>query len=166
MLVHRKVTRAIENLLRAQLKEYLVTLTPLLGPKSVFAHHIQSPVKETVRSADRAVKELQALYEPLAGSKIFNLPKEIQPPFEVMTSIVDASPLEYSYVTKTGGENKSITVTSPFKWVLCYAGFTPRRLKELLGERSRSVEALREFLVHALMMRVVVAHQNGVGQIL
>jgi len=166
MLVLRKVTRAIANLLRAQLKEYLATMTPLLSPKSVFAHHIQSPVKETVRSADKAVKELQALYEPLAGSKVFNLPKEIQPPFEVISSVLEAYPLEYSYVTKTDRENKSITVISPLKWVLCYSDFTPRRLKELLSERSRSVEDLREFLVHALIMRVVAGHQTGVGQIL
>ena len=68
LLVLRKLTRAITDVVRVQMTEYLKTLTPLLRPKAVLGEYIQGGQKEPTRKADKAFKDLQALYETVAGT--------------------------------------------------------------------------------------------------
>ncbi len=166
LLVLRKVTRSISEHLRGQIRNYLNTLAPLLRPRTVLGEYIQSSSKEAVRGADKAFMDLQALYESVAPSKPFNLSKEINAPIEILSSTPEIVPLEYSYTARTDREGKTVTVTSPLKWVLTYSGFAPARLKDLLVDRNRSFERLREFLVHFLVMNTVAIRQTGVAEIL
>ena len=46
LLVLRKLTRAITDVVRVQMTEYLTTLTPLLRPTSVLGDYIQGGQKE------------------------------------------------------------------------------------------------------------------------
>ena len=41
LLVLRKLTRAIADVVRAQMTEYLATLAPLLRPKMVLGEHVE-----------------------------------------------------------------------------------------------------------------------------
>ena len=80
LLVLRKLTRAIADAVRAQMTEYLTTLAPLLRPQMVLGDYVQGGAKESTRKADKAFKELQALYETVAATKPFNLPRELPTP--------------------------------------------------------------------------------------
>ena len=65
LLVLRKLTRAIADVVRAQMTEHLATLAPLLRPKMVLGDHVEDGTKESTRRSDKAFKELQALYETI-----------------------------------------------------------------------------------------------------
>ena len=66
LLQLRKLTRAVSDQLRGQLKDYLVTLSPLIRPRTVLGDYVQGSLKETVRGADKTFKDLQSLYESVA----------------------------------------------------------------------------------------------------
>ncbi len=165
LLVLRKLTRSISDHLRNQVRTYLTTLAPLLRPRTVLGDYIQSGTKEPVRGSDRAFADLQALYEAVAPQKPFNLSKEISAPIEILNSTPEITPLEYSYTAKSEQDSKTVTVTSPLKWVLTYSGFAPGRLRDLLADRNRSFERLKEFLVHYLVMQTVSSKQIGLTEI-
>jgi hypothetical protein len=176
LLVLRKLTRAVADLLHGQMREYLATLTPLLRPRAVLGHLVEGGGKETVHGADKALAELQTLYETLSASKPFNLRKELKQPLEIAGTTLETTPLEYAYVAQAEGTTKTVTITSPLTWVLSYAGlapgrviqvgFTPKRFREVLAERGLSKDELQQFLVHYLVMHVVATRQVGVAKIL
>lgn len=167
LLALRKLTVAISKLLGEQVREYLTTLAPLLRPKTVFGDYIQSSVKEPSRAgAEKAFRELQSLYERIAGAKPFNLPTELKPPIEIVSTALEFTPLEYTHAARTDSEGKTVTVTSPLVWVLNYSGFPLGRLRQLVADRNRSGNELREYVLHYLVMQVVLSKQAGVTQIL
>lgn len=166
MLTLRRITRSMADVLRQHLKEYLSTVSPLLRPKSVFGDYIQGGAKELVRGADSAFKELQALYEVAASTKPFEFPRELRPPVEILTSALEITPMEYRYEAKTQLESKVVTVSSPFRWVLSYSGFTPPKLAELLPDPGKYSSELQTFILHSLALNVVMSRQQGVARML
>ncbi|MBX6314973.1 MAG: hypothetical protein IRY99_18955 [Isosphaeraceae bacterium] len=176
LLVLRKLTRAIADLLRVQVKEYFTTLAPLLRPSLILGPYLEGAGKETVQGADKAFKELQTLYEAIAGSKLYGLRKELRTPLALVGSAIEITPMEYIHEVPTDQGSKAVTVTSPLKWVLSYAGyapgritytdFAPGRLRELLADRNRSGEELQQFVLHYLALHLVATRQAGVAKIL
>jgi hypothetical protein len=164
LLVLRKLTRAIADLLRNQVREYLTTLGILLRPAGVLGEFVEGN-KEFVKGADQAFKEVVSLYEAVAVGKPFNLPKELQPPLEVISSALEITPLEYTHAAKMNGDTKTVTVTSPLKWVLTYSGFAPKRLRDLLATRAPDKE-VQHFVLHTLMLHVVLGRAAGMKKIL
>ncbi len=163
----RKLTRAVGELLRGQLREYLTNLSLQLRPKSIFGEFVEGP-KDYVKSAETNFKELQMTYEALCGTKPYNLQREFRSPLVIASQMPEVNPLEYVHEAKAGGQTKTVTVTAPLKFVLTYAGFGPKRLKDLIAARNASGPAgdLQEFLLHALAMNIVVSRQPGLGKIL
>jgi hypothetical protein len=166
LLTLRKLTRAVADVLRSQMKDYLSTLAPLLRPNVVLGDYIQNSAKASVKGADRAFKELQGLYESVAAAKPFNLSKELKPPIAILSTALDMTPMEYTHAAQTDQESKTVSITSPFKWVLNYSGFTPGRLKELLADRQRSADEVQQVILHYLVMHLVISKQSGITQIL
>src|SRR5262249_6103519 len=64
-----------------------------------------------------------------------------------------------------GGAVKTVAITAPLRWVLCYSGFTPHRFKELWGERNRNTAQVQEFLLHFLVLQIVIARQPGLKKV-
>jgi hypothetical protein len=166
LLVLRKLTRAIADLLRGQLRDYLTTVAPLFRPKTVFGDYVGSPTRENVPGAEKAFKELQSLYEAVAGAKPFNLPKELNPPIEILTTALEITPVEYSHVAKSDNESKQVSVMTPLKWTLSYAGFAPKKLRDLLADRDHSTAAMQQAVVQQLLLHVFLARQTGVAKLL
>jgi hypothetical protein len=166
LLSRRKLTRTIGQVLTDRMQSYVATLTPLFRQRAVFGQHIEGSGSEPVKGADQALKEFQALYAKVATAAPFGLSPELKSPLPQMTSSLELSPWEYAHVAKTGGESKTVTVTSPFKAILTYAGYVPRRLGDLLTERNRNNGELQIFVLHYLAMHVVVSRQPGLKQLL
>lgn len=164
MLVLRKLTRAVADLLRGQLKDYLSTLAFLLRPKSVLGDFVDGS-KETYQGQQSAFQEFETAYLAVANKRPFNLPKELTPPLEVVSGSPEITPLEYVHTAKTDRDSKTVTITAPLRWTLTYTGFGPKRLQTLLGGRTVSNE-VREYVLHTLMMHVVMARQPGLAKIL
>jgi hypothetical protein len=166
LLTLRKLTRATADLLRAQMKEYLSTLAPLFRPKMVFGNYVEGESYESSRLGEKAYTELRELYENIAQSRQYNLPRELKTPLEVISSQLEMTPVEYKHTASSEKQNKTVLVTSPLKWALSYAGFSPTRLRALLADRSRKGDDLQQCLLHSLMMHSVITKQTGLNQIL
>jgi hypothetical protein len=165
LLVLRKLTRAIADVARAQVTEYLVTLTPLLQPQTVFGEYIQGAHREPNPKADLAFKELKSLYETISPAKPLNLRRELAPPFSFINQTLEITPLDYVHVVPTESGNRKITVRSPLTWALTYGGFAPPRLQEVLDQQVRGDE-LQRWIVSYLLIHLVMKYRPGVVQIL
>jgi hypothetical protein len=165
LLALRKITRAIADLLRNQVREHLATMTPVLRPANVLGEYVQGHTRGSVRGAEKAFRDLQALYEAAAGSKPFGLPRDLKAPIEILSSTAEISPMEYTHNATAHGESKTVTVTSPLKWVLSYSGFGPLRLRELVDGKAGATGDLSQFLLHILALHVTVAKQRGLIKI-
>ncbi|MPY91462.1 MAG: hypothetical protein GEU99_26580 [Luteitalea sp.] len=161
LLVLRKLTRAITDAVRAQMTEYLATLAPLLQPKIVLGDYIQGGSKESTRKADKAFKELQTLYEKVAGTKPFNLARELTPPLTFSGVGLEITAVDYPHTVQSGSDTRTIMVRSPLTWVLTYAGFAPSRLPDLLKAKLRPGDELERFVLSYLLMHVVTTSSRG-----
>jgi len=132
LLVLRKLTRSITDVVRVQMTEYLRTLTPLLRPKALLGEYIQGGQKEPTRKADKGFKDLQTTYEAVAGTRPFNLPRELTPPLNFPALGLEITPLDYVHLIQTESGPRKITVRCPLTWVLTYNDFPPT------GSRSYS----------------------------
>jgi len=165
LVVLRKLTRAVADHVRGQLKDHLTTLAPLLRPRNVLGEFVKSDVKESVRGADIAFKEMQTLYAKLAG-RPFNFVPELRSPVDVTSSVLEFIPIDYVYAAKTEREAKTITVISPMKWLLSYSGFNPKRMRELLAQPNRTTNDLEVAVHHALMLHIVLTRQPALVKLL
>lgn len=120
--------------------------------------------KDFVKGAEANFKELQAAFEGLTGKSPFNIPRDIKTPLSVQSQIPEIHALEYVHEAKAGGQSKNLTVTSPFKFILCYSGYSPKRLKELLASRGNPSD-LQEFLLHTIMLNVVLSRQPSLARV-
>ncbi len=161
LLVLRKLTRAIADVVRVQMTEYLATLAPLLRPKMVLGDHVEDGTKESTRRSDKAFKDLQALYESLAGTKPFNLPRELTLPLRLIGSGLEITPVDTALSIKSGSDTRTIMVRSPLMWTLTYSGYPPTRLPELLKTKLQTGDELGQLVVTYLLMNVVITNSPG-----
>lgn len=166
LLALRKSTRAIADLLRSQMKEYVSSLAPLFHPRNVLGSYVEGGSYETSRTGEKAFKDLQVLYAKIARSKIYSLPPELKTPLEIINTQLEMTPVEYEHMAKSGGAQKAISITSPLKWALTYKGFGPGRLREVLKTSDRKTDELQQFVLHYLMIHAVVSKQSGLSRIL
>jgi hypothetical protein len=166
LLALRKLTRAIAELLRAQMGEYFTALAPLFRPRTVLGEYVQGSAKESAKGADAAFKELQSLYNTIAPAKPFSLAKELRLPLEVSGAMPEVTPVEYSHPATTAGQSKIVTITSPLKWVLSYPGYPLARLRELRDDPYRSADEMQRAILHYLTLHIVVCKQPGLAKLL
>ena len=164
LLVLRKLTRAIADTVRAQMTEYLATLAPLLRPKMVLGDYIEDGSKESTRRSDKAFKELQTLYERIAATKPYNLPRELTLPLRLTGTGLEITAVDTPYIIQSGSEARTIMVRSPLTWTLTYAGYAPTRLPDLLKAKLRPGEDLGQLVLSYLLMHVVTTNSSGLLQ--
>ena len=161
LLVLRKLTRAIADIARAQMTEYLATLAPLLRPKVVLGDYVEDGSKESTRRSDKAFKELQTLYEKVAATKPFALPRELTLPLRLAGTGLEITPVDTPHVIQSGSDTRTIMVRSPLTWTLTYAGYAPTRLPELLKAKLRTSDELQQLVISYLLMHVVTTNSPG-----
>jgi hypothetical protein len=164
LLVRRKLTRAIAEVVRGQMTEYLATLAPLLRPKMVLGDYVEDGTKESARRSEKAFKDLQALYDSVASAKPFNLPRELTSPIRFPGASLEITPVDTPHIIQTGSQTRTIMVRSPLTWTLSYTGYSPTRLPELLKAKLRPGDELAQFVLSYLLMRVVTTNSPGLMQ--
>lgn len=165
LVARRRLTRAIAEFLATPLKEYLTTLSPLLRPGGVLGEHVQGAGRPGAKSSNKAFQELKTLFDTAAASAPYKVGRELQSPVEILSTTPILSAMEYSHVARAGSEMKTVTVTSPLRWVLTYSGFAPDRLRQLIADPNRTDEELARFVLHYATMQVVVSEQDGLRRI-
>lgn len=161
LLVLRKLTRAIAEVVRAQMTEYLATLAPLLRPAMVLGDYVEGGSKESSRRSDKALKELQALYDTIAATKPFNLSRELTLPLRLAGSGLEITPVDTAHVIHSGSAPRTIMVRSPLTWTLTYTGYAPTRLPELLKTKLRTGDELTHLVLSYLLMHAVTTNSPG-----
>ena len=76
----RKLTRAIAESLRSELKEHLSTVTLLLRPRTILGDFVDSSTKGEVKGSDAAFRDLRSRYVSVAGGRPYGLAKELSSP--------------------------------------------------------------------------------------
>ena len=166
LLALRKLTRAIAETVRAQMTEYLATLAPLFRPRTVLGDYVEGGTKESTKRADKAFKELQALFETIAAARPYTLSREITTPLRFQDLGLEVTPVDYAHVIQSGSESRTIMVRSPLTWTLSYTGFAPTRLPELLKNKLRPGDDLLQFILAYILMHVVTANSPGLLKVL
>jgi hypothetical protein len=166
LLVRRKLTRAIAEIVRAQMTEHLGTLAPLLRPKMVLGDYVEDGSKESTKRSEKAFKELQALYESVASTRPFNLPRELSLPLRLTGTGLEITPVDAAYAIPSGSGTRTIMVRSPLTWTLTYFGYAPTKLPELLRTKLRAGEDLTNFVMSYLIMRIVITNSPGLTAVL
>jgi hypothetical protein len=159
LLALRKLTRAITDVVRVQMTDYLKTLTPLLRPQVVLGEYIQGGQKEATRKADKIYKDLLALYEAVAPTKPFFLQRELTPPLDLPRVGLEITPLDYVHVAQAGATSRKIKVRSPLTWVLTYTDFPPTRLQEVLDAKQRDASEVQRFILAYLTLHLALQDQ-------
>jgi hypothetical protein len=165
LLARRKLTRAITDVVRVQMTEYLKTLSPLMRPKALLGEYVQGGLKESSRKADKAFADLQALYEKVAGARPYVLPRELSLPLNLTTVGLEITPLDYIHVVQAGGDERRIKIRRPLIWVLTYTDYPPNRLQELLDAKARSIEELQRFVLNYLVLHLITTSEPGLMQV-
>lgn len=166
LLKLRRATRATSQWLEARLRGFLATMSPLIQPRHVFGQYLRGAGKQSVKGEAEAFAELRDQFVALAESS-FSMRKQLDSPFELANTTLDVVPAEYVHHAASEKLQKEITVTQPLRWVLCYSGFTPRRLKQLMNNPKTVVASeLPECVLHFLALHVTLAHRGGVQEML
>jgi hypothetical protein len=164
LLALRKLTRAITDAVRVQMTEYLKTLTPLLRPQVVLGEYVQGGQKEPTRKADKAFKDLLAVYESVAPAKPFYLQRELNPPLDFPRVGLEITPLDYVHNAQDGANTRKIKVRCPLTWVLTYTDFPPTRLQELLDSKGRDASELQRFVLSYLVLHLLTTQDKPLMQ--
>ena len=162
----RAKTEVISQFLSKRLKAHMETLRLLFAPRRLLGKYVG--VKEDVVGADKAFVQLQELYRGVCG-KPFALSAELDDgPLKLLDNRLELYPWEYTHQAKSERETKAVTITSPVRWVLTYsAGYTLSQvLQAVIGKEQRQADALRQFVVNALVMHLVLAKYPGIAQLL
>ena len=162
----RAKTEALAQFLYKRLNVHLETLRLLLAPRRLLGTYVG--FKEDVAGADRAFTQLQEIYRGVCG-KPFALSAELdEGPLQLLENRLVLYPWEYIHQAKSERETKAVTMTSPVRWVLTYsAGYTLSQvLQAVSGKEQHRPEALRQFVVNALVMHLVLAKYPGITQLL
>jgi len=167
LAILRQKTEAASKVLDTHLKAFLDTMKPLLAPRRVLGRHVAT--REDVNISDRMLDQLKQQYGQVVGQTPFGMSME----FPVQTlGHLDNLPMvyawEYRHTAKSPTSEKVLTISSPVRWILTYeTGASPSLVRQMLeGKVERRTEALRQFVVNALAMGLLIQSYPGIGQLL
>jgi len=124
------------------------------------------PLKEAIKGADAAFRDLERLYESIAKKRPFDLGLPLKPPLPINTSALEIFPVDYPHMAKSSRESKRVMVTAPLNWIVVYAGFSPKRLRAILADQNRSRDELQRVLIHYLLLHIVLDRKPGLRALL
>ena len=159
----RERSRRVSDRLRRRLTGHLETLAPLMAPRHLLGEYVESAFRTRVAGADARFATLEERYREI-GRRHFGLTDKLGAPLARLRHKPVLRALESRYTLADGGE---VTLSSPVRWTL---GFDTRYgLSNLLADQVEGVkpdpEALREFVVHSLLMWLVIDNAPGLQRL-
>jgi hypothetical protein len=167
MIRLRQVSQKISRFLQQRLMQYLSTLSVFFMPRRLFGSHVQSAFKDPVKDADVNLQTLQEAYRRVCRSP-FNLGSKLESPLPAIKSKMELYPWESTYAIENAGSRKTITITSPVKWVLGYSSaYSLSRLRgAVAGTEEKNPEEMKSFLVNSLIIDMALTKTPGLKRIL
>lgn len=145
----RTATRKFAINENSRLREYLATLAPVMRPASVLGDFIAGATG-SLKTA-KTVAEFTALFGQVASEKPYNENTKLKGPVEISDMELDLRPFQYRYPLSHGNTQKTVTVTSPLRWILEYKGYGLDGLRSALTQDGTRASIV-QFLVHILMV--------------
>jgi len=163
----RKSTQAVSDFLEKRLLGYLDTLRSLLLPERILGKLAGS--KFEVPGADKTLTELQESYRRLPG-KPFDFPKEFETDWLSEVGVkLDLQRWEYSREISTDSGKRTVTFTSPTRWILSYGpGFSVVQAIQAFSRRQdrRGTDQLRQFVVNMLVINSLIARSSNLTSLI
>ena len=159
----REKTETASKVLDTHLKSSLDTTKLLLAPRRVLGRHVAT--REDVNISDRMLDQLKQQYGQIVSKAPFGLPVEFP---ELTLAHLDNQPMvyawEYGHVVGAGPTKKALTITSPVRWMLTYETVAaPALVCQMLdGKVERRTETLKQFVVNALAMGLLIQAYPGI----
>lgn len=163
---YRRKTDLASKFLKELLAGYLQTLRPLLAPERILGRYAGGRVDLT--GAERVLATLKEKFKPF-GAKPYDLPLEFDLHWLTLVGTqLELHPWEYALEVPGGGASKTVTMSSPVRWVVNFrCGYTFNQFREAVAGRSeRRPEEIRQFVVNALVLGQVIAAHPEVGRLL
>jgi len=159
----RKNTELVSALLQQELAGHLETLRFLLSPDRALSKY--PGARLDVGGIGQAYQEFLDSYKKHTGAAF-----DVGHPFD-SDSVSDISGKlelyrwEYPYEIKTAGGAKTITMTSPRRWVLNYpSGYDLAQLRQAVsGREGRRAEQMRQFVINSLVLQQSAAKTPGLA---
>lgn len=162
----RRKTDVVAKFLQEQLQTHLETLRPILLPERVFGKYIGGRGESGL--ADRAFTQLQQNYRPFT-SRPFDVPAQFDEHWlSLVGSRVTLYPWEYTYEARSERETRTVAMSAPVRWVVSYtSAYTLSQVRQaLVGKGERRPEHVRQFVVNALVMQLMITHAPGLAALL
>lgn len=162
----REQTEAIAGFLKTQLQGHLETLRPLFAPRRLLGKYVDR--KEDVSGSEKAVAQLREKFKDVCGAPFSLIPELDEDTLARIDNRPELYSWEYTYEAKGEGEPRGLTITSPVRWVLTYgSGYTLSQARQAVaGKHERRTADIRQFVVNALVMQLVLARYPGISQLL
>jgi hypothetical protein len=162
----RRKTEIISKFLQDRLLAHLETLRPILAPERVFGRALAGRGDSGL--GDRILAQLQQSYRPFT-SRPYDLPTQFDEHWlSLVGTKVTLYPWEYAHEARTDRETRTITMSSPLRWVVTYtSAYTLAHVRQALaGKGERRPEHIRQFVVNALVTQLMTTHTPGLGALL
>jgi hypothetical protein len=162
----RRKTEIISKFLQEQLQNHLDTLRPILSLERVFGKHAGGRADSAL--SERVFGQLQANYRPFT-SRPFDLPAEFDEHWlSLVGNRVTLYPWEYAHDARDERSSKTVTMSAPVRWVATYtSAYTLSQFRHsVAGSGERRAEHIRQFVVNALVMQLMMAHTPGLPALL
>ena len=155
----RRKTEAISLLLKRQIVGHFETLRPLLAPERIFGKIAGGKIE--VPGADLALEELQQAYRNFT-QKPYDLPADFNDNWLTLVgNALELHAWEYTHPI----QGKSITMSSPIRWIVNYrSNLDLAQVKDVLtGKEAPRLDFLRQFVVNALVLQLLLARTPGLA---
>jgi hypothetical protein len=162
----RRKTEAVSRFLHDQLLGHLDTLRPILSPERVFGKY--AGTRGDSPMAERALAQLQQGYKAFVA-RPFDLPADFDQHWLTLVGTrVTLFPWEYTHEVTTERDRRTISMSSPVRWVVSYtSAYTLAQFRQALaGSGERRHEHVRQFVVNALVTQLMMAHTPGLAPLL
>ena len=167
----RRKTESVSRFLRDQIAAHLETLRPLFAPEDEVAEtqpqqaarDNRTEITRGLSGGERALAELQQNYKAFTR-KPYDLPETLDPNWLALVgNALELHPWEYLHQT----QGKSITMSSPVRWAVNYrANYRLAQVKSALdGKETVRPDYLRQFVVNALVLQLVLSRNLGLTQL-
>ena len=157
----RRKTEAVSQFLRQQIAAHLETLRPLFAPERVFGKSAGGKVD--VQGSERALSELQQSYRNFTR-KPYDLPETFDTNWlTLFGNALELHPWEYAYQV----QGKAVSISSPVRWVVNYrTNYNLAQVKTVVdGKENARPEYLRQFVVNALVLQLMLNRNGGLAQL-
>jgi hypothetical protein len=166
----RQRTDAVSKWVRARLEQHLDVLRQPFDPRRVFGRGaaVGAGGRIDIGASETAANQLRERFREVCGAP-FSLKAEVPP--EAIADIDNQlviHPWVYPLPVSEGGATKTVQMTSPLRFVLSYAAnYTLAQVDRVLARQEERRDAdLRQFLVGALAIAIVLERNPALGQTL